>query len=367
MPDLNWHPWALTALWAIGALVAAAVACRVGFSLAHRFTRDKPLWNVAVDFAEEPVRLLVSALALQGILQAAPDGLPWMGGTRHFTLLLVIGSVTWLGMRLVAAATRMVALAYPSDAADNLNARRIQTQARVLGRTLALLLILFGLASALMTFPAVRQIGAGLLASAGLAGLVVGFAAKPLLGNILAGLQIALTQPIRIDDVVIVDGEFGRVEEITGSYVVTRIWDERRQIVPLQWFIENPFQNWTRSSAQLLGAVFLWVDYATPLEPLRSEFRRLCEADANWDRRVCGLQVTEASERAIQLRLLVSAVDSGALWDLRCAVREGMIRYIAENHPGCLPRLRTESASDVSALRAGRDEPEAPVPGKQGG
>jgi small-conductance mechanosensitive channel len=353
---MNWHPWATTALWAVVALAVVAIACRIGFSIAHRITRRSPMWNTVVDYSEEPIRLLLSALALQAVLQAGSDQLAWIHGARHFTLLLLIGSVTWLGTRVVAAASRLVMLANPADVVDNLHARRIQTQTRVLGRTMVLLLIIFGLASALMTFPSVRQIGAGLLASAGLAGLVVGFAAKPLLGNILAGLQIALTQPIRLDDVVIVEGEYGRVEEITGSYVVARLWDERRQIVPLQWFIENPFQNWTRSSAQLLGTAILWVDYATPLEPLRAEMRRLCEADANWDRRVCILQVTEASERSIQLRGLVSAADSGSLWNLRCAVREGLIRYIVQNCPDSLPRLRAEVATGPHASSSPRDD-----------
>jgi small-conductance mechanosensitive channel len=346
---MAWHPWAVAAFWAAGALIVIAIGCRVGFRLAHRFTRDKPLWNTAFDYAEEPARLLLSAMALQAVLQAAPDDLAWMTGARHFTLLLTIGALAWMALRMVAAISRIVVLANPSDIADNLHARRIQTQTRVLARTLMTFIVLFGVAAALMTFPSVRQIGTGLLASAGLAGLVVGFAAKPLLGNMLAGLQIALTQPIRLDDVVIVEGEFGRIEEITGSYVVSRLWDERRQIVPLQWFIENPFQNWTRTSAQILGSVFLWVDYATPLEPLRGELKRLCAEDARWDRRVCALQVTEAGERAIRLRILVSSPDAGSSWDLQCAVREGMIRYIDENFPQCLPRVRAEVGAGVHA------------------
>jgi len=339
---MAWHPWAVTAFWAVGALAVIAIACRIGFRLAQRLTQGKPLWNTAFDYAEEPARLLLSAMALQAVLQSAPNDLAWMNGARHFTLVLMIGALTWMALRVVAAVSRIVVLANPSDIADNLHARRIQTQTRVLARTSMTFIVLFGVAAALMTFPSVRQIGTGLLASAGLAGLVVGFAAKPLLGNMLAGLQIALTQPIRLDDVVIVEGEFGRIEEITGSYVVSRLWDERRLIVPLQWFIENPFQNWTRTSAQILGSVFLWVDYATPLDPLRAELRRLCEADANWDHRVCGLQVTDASERAIQLRCLVSSADAGMNWDLRCAVREGMLAFVGNAYPHCLPRLRAE-------------------------
>jgi hypothetical protein len=205
-----------------------------------------------------------------------------------------------------------------------------------------LFVIVFGLAFGLMTFPGVRQIGAGLLASAGLAGLVVGFAAKPLLGNVLAGLQIAMTQPIRLDDIVIVEGEFGRIEEITGSYVVIAVWDERRMIVPLQWFIEHPFQNWTRTSAQILGPVFLWVDFGFPVEPLRKELARLCEGNPDWDRRVCNIQVTDSSDRAMQLRILVSSASASQNGDLRCFLRERLLDYIAREFPDSFPRLRID-------------------------
>ena len=155
------------------------------------------------------------------------------------------------------------------------------------------LVILVGLASALVTFPSVRQMGVSLLASAGVAGLVLGVAARPVLGNLIAGLQIALTQPIRLEDVVVIEGEWGRIEQIGSTFVVVRLWDERRQIVPLQWFIEHPFQNWTRESARITGAIFLWVDYRLPLEPLRGELERLCAGNEAWDGRLCKLQVTE--------------------------------------------------------------------------
>ena len=232
---------------------------------------------------------------------------------------------------------------HPVDVADNLHARGIQTQTRVLTRTLMLFVLVFGVACALITFPSVRQIGTGLLASAGLAGLVIGFAAKPLLGNLLAGLQIALTQPIRLDDVVIVEGEFGRIEEITSAYVVVALWDDRRMIMPLQWFIEHPFQNWTRTSAQILGSVFLWVDFGFPVDPLRQELAKICEGNPNWDRRVCGIQVTDMSERAMQLRILVSSSSASQNWDLRCFVRERLIDYIARDHAQYFPRFRIDN------------------------
>jgi len=208
----------------------------------------------------------------------------------------------------------------------------------------------------LLTLPGARQFGASLLASAGMAGLVAGIAAKPVLGNFIAGLQIAFSQPIRIDDVLIVKGEWGRVEEITGTFVVVRIWDERRMIVPLQWFIENPFENWTHTSSTILGTVFLWLDFTVPVDALRQEFERVCKAAPQWDGRVCVLQVTDANERAMQVRLLVSAIDSGKAFDLRCAIREAMIAFIATQYPQALPRLRSAlepmDAAKVTAVAA---------------
>jgi small-conductance mechanosensitive channel len=202
--------------------------------------------------------------------------------------------------------------------------------------------LLVGVASALMQFPSVRQFGTSLLASAGLAGLAAGIAARPVLANLIAGLQIGLTQPLRLDDVVIIQGEWGRIEEITSTYVVVRIWDERRLVVPLQWIIENPFQNWTRTSAELLGTVTLWLDYRVPLDSLRAELERICRAAPQWDQRVAAIQVVDTSERAMQVRCLVSAADSGKTWDLRCRVREALIDFLQSKHPDALPRLRTE-------------------------
>jgi small-conductance mechanosensitive channel len=193
-----------------------------------------------------------------------------------------------------------------------------------------------------MTFPKARQLGASLLASAGVAGLILGIAARTVFGNLLAGLQIAMAQPIRIDDVLIVENEWGRVEEITSTYVVLRIWDERRLVVPLQWFIEHPFQNWTRRGAELLGTVLLWVDFTLPLEPIRREAQRLCEDSKDWDRRVCLVQVTDANERGMQLRVLVSSASSGPNFDLRCRVREGLIDFIQREYPTALPRVRSD-------------------------
>jgi small-conductance mechanosensitive channel len=246
----------------------------------------------------------------------------------------------------VAAVGAFVRSGYDVQQRDNLAARRVHTQVLVLERAAAVLIILFGVGLALMTFPRVRELGTGLLASAGVVGLVIGLAARPLLENMIAGLQLALTQPIRIDDVVIVKGEWGRVEEITTTYVVVRIWDERRLIVPFAAFIQESFQNWTRRSSQILGTVFLYADYTVPVEAVRSALQQIVREAPLWDGRVCNLQVTNATEQTVELRALVSAADSGEAWELRVYVREKLLAYLQREHPGALPR-----ALVVSSLR----------------
>lgn len=323
------------------AVLILAILTRIGLRLLRRLTRQFLFPRELTKKACAPLQLLIPVLGLQGVWSGASDELPMIGVLRHGTLLLILATFTWLGMRLVSAVEQVLLILNPVDVSDNLRARRVQTQTRVLVRTLIVLVLLFGLASMLMTFPGARQFGASLLASAGLAGLAVGFAAKPVLGNLIAGLQIAITQPIRLDDVVIVENEWGRIEEITGTYVVVRIWDNRRLVVPLQYFIENPFQNWTRHNASLLGSVFFWVDYSLPLEPLRRELERLCsEEPALWDGEVCVLQVTDCNERAMQVRVLASSGDSSRNWDLRCYLRENLLAFINRNYPGSLPRIR---------------------------
>ena len=283
-----------------------------------------------------------------------PDG---VAGHALVIVLLLLG--VWLGVRAVRALERRVAREHPLDVADNLHARKVQTQARVVSGVAQGLVILVGVSLALMTFPGIRQLGTTLLASAGVIGLVAGIAAKPVFGNLIAGLQIALAQPIRLDDVVIVEGEWGRIEEINRTSVVVRIWDERRMVVPLQWFIEHPFQNWTRTTAQLLGTVALWLDYRTPMQDVREALQRICEGDQRWDGRVCVAQVTETAETTIQVRLLVSARNSGDLFDLRCAVREQMIDYLGRAHPESLPRMRVDMGRQAPDAAVAMPQPEA--------
>lgn len=343
------QPLARLAVVAAIALIAAVVTFHVLRFAVLRTLGRKDVLRVVLLRCEQPFELTLPLLALQfALLDAGTSVSPgaWLGALRHAVTIALIAVLTWFGMRAVSGIERAIALRHPSDIEDNLRARTVQTQARVLARTGMFLVGLLGLATVLMTFPNVRQLGASLLASAGVAGIVIGFAARPVLSNLLAGLQIALAQPLRLDDVVIVQGEWGRIEEITGTYVVVRIWDERRLVVPLQWFIENPFENWTRTSAQIVGSVFLWADYALPIAPLREELERITHAAPQWDGRTCVLQVTDADARAMQLRVLVSAKDSGRAFDLRCKVREGLIDFLQREYPQHLPKLRVKAESE---------------------
>ncbi|MHC4719751.1 MAG: mechanosensitive ion channel family protein [Planctomycetota bacterium] len=194
----------------------------------------------------------------------------------------------------------------------------------------------------LMTFPKVRQLGTTILASAGIIGIVVGMAAQRTIGTFIAGIQIAVTQPIRVDDVVIVENEWGRIEEITLTYVVVKIWDLRRLIVPITYFIEKPFQNWTRKTADILGTVFIYVDYTVPFDAMREQLQKILNESELWDKKVCVLQVTNATERTVEVRALMSAADASTAWSLRCEVREKLIEFIRNKYPQALPKFRAE-------------------------
>jgi small-conductance mechanosensitive channel len=255
--------------------------------------------------------------------------------------LALIGVIGFILVQFVNAIAELVLQSHRLDVADNRAARGVYTQVTVLKKLAVGVIALFAIASMLMVFPSVRQLGTAMIASAGVAGIVIGFAAQKSLGTLLAGFQIAMTQPIRIDDVVIVEGEWGKIEEITLTYVVVRIWDLRRLVVPITYFIEKPFQNWTRTSADILGTVFLHVDYGVPVGAVREELTKVLEASPNWDRKVNVLQVTDAKERTLELRALASSSDASKSWDLRCEMREKLVAFIKDRYPESLPRLRT--------------------------
>lgn len=237
---------------------------------------------------------------------------------------------------------------YDLNKADNLEERKIRTQLQFVRKFVVALIVLVTVGIILLSFESMRRIGTGLLTGVGIGGIIIGFAAQKSLGNLLAGFQIAFTQPIRIDDALLVEGEFGRVEEITLTYVVLSLWDQRRMILPITYFVENPFQNWTRVSSELIGTVFLYLDYTIPVEELRKELTTLLEGNALWDKQVKALQVTDAKENNMEIRMLMSGRNSGEVFDLRCQIRENMIAFIQKNHPESLPKIRTEPGSEIA-------------------
>jgi small-conductance mechanosensitive channel len=340
----NWRPW----LWA-GAGIAAAVLASLLvhallFAIARRFARKTTtiIDNSLIRHAAGPTRWIFPLLAILLAVPLLPIGPQILHPLQHALGLGLIASCAWVTILLADVLTDAISAKYVIDTSDNLQARRIRTQTQVLRRIFVVLVVLIALGVGLMTFPAIRSVGTSLLASAGLAGLVLGMAMRPTLASLVAGVQIALTEPIRIDDVVIVEGEWGWIEEICTTYVIVRIWDLRRLVVPLSYFIEKPFQNWTRVTADLLGTVFVYVDYTIPVEEIRQQLHRILEASGMWDGKVWGLQVTNADEHTVELRALMSAPNGSAAWDLRCLVREKLIQYLQEKHPDSLPKARAK-------------------------
>ncbi len=283
-------------------------------------------------------------IPVMGVLFALPVmGLPQEYATvvGHGSSILIIGTVSWILFQAVSFGEKAVLASHDVTVSDNLHARRLYTQIHIFGTLLQVVIAIFTAGSILMLFEEVRHVGASLLASAGVIGVIAGFAAQKTIANVFAGFQLALSQPIRLDDVVIVEGSFwGRIEEITFTFVVVHIWDDTRMVLPLTYFIETPFQNWTRVSAQIMGSVFVWTDYSLPVDQVRAAVKLIVEASPLWDRRFWNLQVSDATEKTMQLRVLATAVDSSKAWDLRCEIREKLIAFIQKNHPESLPRVR---------------------------
>jgi len=266
----------------------------------------------------------------------------------HALNLCLIASCGWLFIKAVYMLREMILSQYDFGARDNLRARMVYTQTRVIANIITAGIILSAVSFMLMTFSAVRQIGVSILASAGILGVVLGFAAQKTLGNVIAGIQIAIAQPIRLDDAVVVENEWGWIEEITLTYVVVRIWDLRRLVLPISYFIEKPFQNWTRTSADILGSVFIYVDYTTPVEEVRAELERILKESPYWDKKVKVLQVTNTTDRSVELRALMSAADSPTAWNLRCEVREKLLDFLQKKYPQSLPRVRVDFQKELS-------------------
>ncbi|NNC62480.1 MAG: mechanosensitive ion channel, partial [Eudoraea sp.] len=259
---------------------------------------------------------------------------------RKVSTLLFIVSFTWLLIRIIKLIKQLVIRNYDVHSPNNLKARKVYTQFTILERILIFLIIIMATGVALMSFEEIREIGISIFASAGVAGIIIGFSAQKMIGAILAGIQIAIAQPIKIDDVVVVEGEWGRIEQITLTYVVVAIWDKRRLVLPTTYFIEKPFQNWTKTTADILGTVFLYTDYKVPFEKLREELKRILENTDLWDGKVQNIQVTNATGSHVEVRALMSAKDSPTAWDLRVLVREKLITFLQENYPESLPHSR---------------------------
>ncbi|WFE28263.1 mechanosensitive ion channel [Solwaraspora sp. WMMD791] len=343
MPDV------LLSIAIIAAAVAAAViAVTVVYRILRIAGRRSTLLTDMSRRAYWPTTIIAALLAARlSIPVATTNG--WHGPVLHVIMLASIAAGGWLVATLLGLAADTALRRFRIDVNDNLAARRAHTQITVIRRVAFAVVGVVTVGAMLITFPGARAAGASVLASAGLVGVVAALAAQSTLGNMFAGLQLAFGDALRLDDVVVVEGEWGRIEEMTLGYVVVKIWDERRLILPSSYFTTTPFQNWTRTAASVLGTAEIDVDWSLPVEQMRAELRRIVESEAAaplWDGRVCGLQVTEATGGTIRTRALVSAANSSALWDLRCLVREQLVAWVQEQHPQARPRVRAEVGPD---------------------
>lgn len=351
----------------LGTLLTAITLNRILFQLlaavSRRYGTSFPI--LLVQRLRSPSRLLIPLLALMLILPTLHLSVAVFGISQHLITLVLIAAVAWALSEAILASRDYLLTRYGSNGRDDYKARAVQTQLTVAVRILVVTVLMVALAAMLMTFTTIRALGMSILASAGIIGVTAGFAAQRSIATLFAGLQIAITQPIRINDVVLVEGEYGNIEEITLTYVVVKIWDQRRLVFPVTYFLEKPFQNWTRRNSEILGTVYLYADYSIPVDAVRGRLHEILQKSDRWDGRVWGLQVTSASDRTVELRALMSAVDAPTTWDLRCEVREKLIDFMRRQFPDSLPRTRAELRAEEIAVRlvdrdeAGRPETEA--------
>ncbi len=349
--------WMLATFLVCAVIVFGNGAHYLLFRLLGRSQTEKQrrYWGVRQHLAM-PARAVLLAIGISVVLPLVPIlSVSLRVEVEQAVRVLLILFLGWLGIGGIYVFQSILLNRFDLAAADNLRARRVHTQMQFFRRVLIGIVVLMDAGVLIWSLHNhdLWKYGTGLLASAGLASLLLAAAAKSTASNLIAGLQIALSEIIRMDDVVIVEGEWGRIEEITSTYVVVKIWDERRLMVPLSYFIETPFQNWTRRTSNLMGTAFLYVDYSVPVEPLREELRKIVSQSQLWDGRICGLQVTNLTDRTMELRCLVSSRGSSESFDLRCLVREKMIEHIRDNYPRALPTLRIEShATEAGELPA---------------
>jgi small-conductance mechanosensitive channel len=361
--------WAVSAAILVGAAIVALLLHGAALFLARRVVGERESYlRTMLTATKEPTRLALLLIALAVALPAAPLSSATAGVLARILGLATICLMGWIAVTALHIAADLYLMRFRLDVEDNLLARKHFTQVRVLERVIDVIIVLITIGFALMTFDAVRQFGVTLFASAGVAGIVAGLAARPVLTNFLAGVQLAVAQPIRIDDAVIVENESGTVEEITFSYVVLKLWDLRRMVVPLSYFIEKPFQNWTRTGGELIGTVFLYVDHTAPVEAIRAKLAEVAAQSKLWNGKVLTLQVSDCKETTIELRALVSANNAAAVWDLRCEVREKLIGFLQREHPAALPRRRyqtiEDAAAEPAASKPAASEPAASNPGE---
>ncbi len=339
----------LSQLWVFGLLVLlvaviGAGAVALGLSVFARLAERSAykLDDILIKHLRQPLQFLLPVLLVYPLLGVAELPFHQEETITGILKVLTVMLIAWLAIRSVWVGEEGLLRHFDTSGPDNLAARRVHTQIKLMRQVVLFVIVILTIAVTLMMFEPLRVIGVSMLASAGIAGLIIGLSAQKVLGNLLAGIQIAITQPIRLDDVVIVENEWGWIEEITLTYVLVKIWDLRRLVVPISYFIEKPFQNWTRTSADILGTVFIYADYTIPIGKLREELTRILQSTDLWDGKVNGLQVTNAKENMLELRALMSAVDSPKAWDLRCLVRERLITFVQERYPQCLPKYRAE-------------------------
>lgn len=344
--EATWAPAWVISLIVLGlSLLPALVAHRIIFRLVSRLVEHRDLfWRSLVQRTEGPTRLALIVVALSIGASLAPFTMEQAGWMRHILAICFIWLCGWVALTALHIWTTVYLRKFKLDSEDNLLARKHTTQSRILQRVAGIMIVVIAASATLMTFPGVRQYGVSLLASAGAAGIVLGLALQPVLKNLIAGVQLAVTQPIRLEDAVIVEGEWGNVEEITSTYVVVRLWDWRRMVLPLAYFLEKPFQNWTRESSSLIGTVMIYVDYSAPVAEMRARLEEIVRASKLWDRQVVNMQVTDFKPEVMEVRMLASASSAGRTFDLRCEIREKMIAWLQAEHPEALPRQRAQIA-----------------------
>lgn len=349
---LGWMPqWMVGLGLVFGAIAVALLAQNMAARLIKRaIGSNMPGLRVFLERIEGPVQLALCLAAVALVLPLAPLNDVWREQLTHFLVVAVIALIGWISMRAVELVAARYLQQYRLDVEENFLARKHVTQVRVFKRVIDTLIVLIAVSTALMTFESVKQYGVSLFASAGAAGLIVGLAARPLLSNLIAGVQIAITQPIRIEDAVIIENEWGWVEDIASTYVVIRLWDWRRLVVPLSYFIERPFQNWTRDTQSLIGTVALHVDYDTDVSRIRRHLEQVARESKLWDGAVVNLQVVDSHPRTIELRALVSARTAPQSWDLRCEIREKLLAFIREQMPEAFPRERATLSPSLADL-----------------